>query len=364
MSLTPGPKGDTGETGDKGDTGAKGDTGETGATGPAGVDGQPGEQGPIGPEGPQGIQGPTGPQGEQGPTGAEGPQGAKGDTGAEGPQGPQGEKGDTGETGKSAYDIYKESVHEQEAQPAIYSFESWNNSSKEIKYGEGQAKVIEMRADGATIEVIENNSTDPNAANFVGQQFNIATTLATNDPIQLYTTENVPVDIWVTVKLIHEAQEAVKAMTQEEWLDSLKGADGVQGIQGPAGADGINGTNGITPHIGENGNWFIGETDTEIPAQGPQGETGATGPKGDTGETGATGPKGDTGETGATGPTGPKGDTGTFDSSELVDYATKTYVNEALGGIKIQVVTELPNPVDSDTLYIVTGTGEQTSGEG
>ncbi len=44
-----------------------------------------------------------------------------------------------------------------------------------------------------------------------------------------------------------------------------------------------------------------------------RGQTGATGPKGDTGAVGATGPKGDTGATGpkgATGAAGPKGDTG------------------------------------------------------
>ena len=62
-----------------------------------------------------------------------------------------------------------------------------------------------------------------------------------------------------------------------------------------------NGADGMTPHIGSNGNWYIGDTDTGIKAQGAQG------PKGDTGATGATGPKGDTG---ATGPQGPKGDTG------------------------------------------------------
>jgi hypothetical protein len=53
-----------------------------------------------------------------------------------------------------------------------------------------------MRAGGATVEVLSNTPTDPNAADFVGQQFNIATALATNDPIQLYTLENNPVDIW------------------------------------------------------------------------------------------------------------------------------------------------------------------------
>lgn len=34
-------------------------------------------------------------------------------------------------------------------------------------------------------------------------------------------------------------------------------------IQGPAGK---NGTNGVSPHVGENGNWFVGDTDTGIKA--------------------------------------------------------------------------------------------------
>jgi len=78
----------------------------------------------------------------------------------------------------------------------------------------------------------------------------------------------------------------------------LTGADGQQGIQGPPGsngtngapgaagqkgADGINGApgqpgqDGVTPHIGGNGNWFLGQTDTEVPAQGPVGPQGIPG---------------------------------------------------------------------------------------
>lgn len=41
---------------------------------------------------------------------------------------------------------------------------------------------------------------------------------------------------------------------------------GPRGEQGPAGADGKNGQDGVTPHIGENGNWWIGETDTGVSA--------------------------------------------------------------------------------------------------
>lgn len=38
-------------------------------------------------------------------------------------------------------------------------------------------------------------------------------------------------------------------------------------------ANGVDGSNGITPHIGENGNWFIGENDTGVLARGKNGYT-------------------------------------------------------------------------------------------
>lgn len=59
----------------------------------------------------------------------------------------------------------------------------------------------------------------------------------------------------------------------EEHKEELKGVDGKNGIDGVDGKDGINGIdgkdgiNGITPHIGENGNWYIGEIDTNVRAE-------------------------------------------------------------------------------------------------
>lgn len=51
--------------------------------------------------------------------------------------------------------------------------------------------------------------------------------------------------------------------TETEWLESLKGSDG------------DNGANGTTPHIDETTkNWFIGDTDTGILAQGTDGKDG------------------------------------------------------------------------------------------
>ena len=49
---------------------------------------------------------------------------------------------------------------------------------------------------------------------------------------------------------------------------------------------------GITPTIGDNGNWFLGATDTGKPSRGEKGDTGPRGEKGDTGATGATGADG------------------------------------------------------------------------
>ena len=45
----------------------------------------------------------------------------------------------------------------------------------------------------------------------------------------------------------------------------------------------LTGPSGASPYIGENGNWFVGELDTGVQAQGAQGAQGEQGPKGNTG---------------------------------------------------------------------------------
>lgn len=54
----------------------------------------------------------------------------------------------------------------------------------------------------------------------------------------------------------------------KEYTNRMVGSGGTGG--------GVNGKDGITPHIGDNGNWFIGTVDTGISAQGPAGENGVT----------------------------------------------------------------------------------------
>lgn len=70
---------------------------------------------------------------------------------------------------------------------------------------------------------------------------------------------------------------------------------------GKDGVDGQDGKNGITPHIGTNGNWFIGDDDTGVKAHGIDGTNGKDG------QDGAPGKKGETGEQ------GPKGDAFTYE---------------------------------------------------
>lgn len=49
------------------------------------------------------------------------------------------------------------------------------------------------------------------------------------------------------------------------------------------------GLDGITPTIGENGNWYLGATDTGKPSRGDKGDKGDKGDTGATGDTGANG---------------------------------------------------------------------------
>lgn len=90
ISLTPGPKGDKGETGERG---------PQGDTGPRGADGL------QGPQGLQGVQGERGRDGEPGPRGERGEQGPIGQTGPVGPQGPIGLTGPKGENGRDGVGI-------------------------------------------------------------------------------------------------------------------------------------------------------------------------------------------------------------------------------------------------------------------
>lgn len=92
-----------------------------------------------------------------------------------------------------------------------------------------------------------------------------------------------------------------------------QGEKGDTGQQGSPGTPGKDGKDGITPHIGNNNHWYIGDYDTGVSAigpqgpEGPKGDTGLPGEKGDQGEIGPQGPKGDKGEPGTNGAAGEPG---------------------------------------------------------
>lgn len=107
------------------------------------------------------------------------------------------------------------------------------------------------------------------------------------------------------------------------------------------------GKDGITPTIGANGNWYLGETDTGKPsrgatgAKGDKGETGATGPQGEAGPQGATGPQGEAGSQGPAGATGPQGPQGPAGATPVkgTDYFTAADKAELVS----DVLAALPN---------------------
>ena len=97
------------------------------------------------------------------------------------------------------------------------------------------------------------------------------------------------------------AKDAGYTGTLDELIAMFKGETG------PAGKD------GVTPHIGANGTWWVGETDLGVLVQGLQGEKGdqgIQGEKGDKGDQGIQGEKGDKGDQGIQGEKGDKGDQG------------------------------------------------------
>ncbi|MBP3348886.1 MAG: collagen-like protein, partial [Clostridia bacterium] len=92
--------------------------------------------------------------------------------------------------------------------------------------------------------------------------------------------------------------------------DGVDGVDGVNGEDGKDGADGEDGKDGVdgkTPYIGENGNWFIGDVDTGVKAEGVDGEDGKDGADGEDGKNGTNGKDGKDGVDGEDGKDGNDG---------------------------------------------------------
>ena len=294
--------------GEKGDTGAKG---ETGAQGPKGETGSQGPKGETGPKGDPGAKGDTGETGATGPKGDPGQTGPQGKTGQTGPAGPQGPKGDTG----SGFVVkgYYGSVSALQA--------SVKNPEVGDAYGVGAAAPYDIYIyDGVTNAWVNNgplqgakgDKGDPGEQGPKGEPGDTGPAGASGtDGITPTIGENGNWYLGAT-----DTGKPSRGAKGDPGADGAKGDPGERGPKGETGAPGeqgpkgepgdtgpagASGTDGITPTIGENGNWYLGATDTGKPSRGEKGDPGAAGAKGDQGEQG---PRGETGATGAEGPAG------------------------------------------------------------
>lgn len=294
-----GPKGETRPAGPQGQTGPAGAQGEQGPKGDTGAEGPKGATGDTGPKGEPGEKGEKGDKGDTGATGPQGETGPQGQTGPQGPAGPTGPKGDTG-TGFTVKGYY------------------------------GSVSALQ-----ASVENPE-----------VGDAYGVGAAA----PYDIYIYDGVT-NAWVNNGPLQGAKG-------DKGDPGKQGPKGEPGDTGPAGASGAD---GVTPTIGENGNWYLGNTDTGKPSRGAKGDkgdpgdTGPQGPKGDTGPQGQTGPQGEPGEKGETGPQGPAGSQGpnavTTETSTPLTGLLKgngANVEAAVPGTDYVAEKELPTPHDPE----------------
>ena len=205
VPISVGAQGGQGPAGANGADGAKGDKGEKGDKGDAFTYADFTAEQLAALKGEKGDTGATGPQGKQGVQGIQGEKGDKGDTGPQGETGPQGPKGDTGATGP-----------------------------------QGPKGDTGARGLGWYQQSVE--ASNPQIYMWTGVP--LAPKWGEGD--WLYDPDNG--NVGLCTRRIDKADGSGSASI------TYKGT--------------LKGTDGITPHIGENGNWYIGDTDTGVSAEG------------------------------------------------------------------------------------------------
>jgi len=223
--------------------------------GAAGENGTDGKNGKDGSDGKNGINGTNGKDGVDGKDGADGKNGKDGIDGANGKDGVDGKDGINGTDGINA-----KSIEVQRAETHIqwrYEGDEWQDL---VAIADITGPTGQKGADGANGKTPEFRVSENTLQwRYVGDE------------------------IWLNLY-------DLTALKGADGRDGVDGKDGINGKDGAAGKDGTNGQNGRdgkdgnTPFIGENGNWWIGETDTGVKAAGVDGEKGD---KGDPGQNGS-----------------------------------------------------------------------------
>lgn len=207
------------------------------------------------------LTGAAGENGKNGKDGKDGSNGTKGKNGINGTNGKDGINGVDGTDGVNGKDgMNAKNIEVQRAE----SYIQWRYEG-----GEWQNLVAIADIEGPAGQ----NGTD--GANGKAPEFRVSE--------NILQWRYVGDEIWLNLY-------DLTALKGADGKDGVDGKDGINGKDGIAGKDGTNGQNGSdgkdgnTPFIGENGNWWIGETDTAVKAAGVDGEKGD---KGDPGQNGS-----------------------------------------------------------------------------
>ena len=230
-----------------------------------------------------GENGKNGTDGKDGSNGADGKDGVDGKNGADGKDGKNGADGKNGINGTSGKDgINAKNIEVQRAESYIqwrYEGDEWQNL---VAIADITGPTGQKGADGANGKTPEFRVSENTLQwRYVGDE------------------------IWLNLYDL----SVLKGLDGKDGINGKDGANGKDGTNGINGQDGRDGADGNTPFIGENGNWWIGTTDTGVKAAGVDGE------KGDKGDIGEKGDKGDKGDPGEKGDKGDKGDAGQDGSS-------------------------------------------------
>ncbi len=240
--------------------------------GAAGENGTDGKNGKDGSDGKNGI---NGTDGKDGSNGADGKNGINGTNGKDGINGVDGKDGANGKDGINGTDgINAKSIEVQRAETHIqwrYEGDEWQDL---VAIADITGPTGQKGADGANGKTPEFRVSENTLQwRYVGDE------------------------IWLNLYDL----SVLKGLDGKDGINGKDGADGKDGTNGQNGSDGADGN---TPFIGENGNWWIGETDTGVKAAGTDGTDGIDGEKGDKGDKGDKGEKGDKGDKGDAGQNG------------------------------------------------------------
>ena len=236
-----------------------------------------GDKGDTGATGAQGEKGDKGDKGDTGATGEKGDKGDKGDTGATGEKGDKGDKGDTGAAGKDGVTpLFRVNLETNKWEISYDNGVTWTayaqaTGDKGDKGDQGEKGDKGDKGDPGLIPYIGVNgnwwlgTTDTGVA-ATGPKGDKGATGATGTTGATGAT----------------GAAGAAGAAGRDGRDGLNGQDGVGIVSAEINADGnliltytngettdlgvVVGADGLTPFIGDNGNWWIGELDTGVKA--------------------------------------------------------------------------------------------------